>query len=295
MTALELINQKIIDKLSEGVNPWRKTWVSSGGISLNVPANYISNRSYTGINFALLDPGYYLTKKQAQELGGYVKDDAKEYEIIFAQSFNKKIIKNEKEVVKTLFNVKNYSVYRIEDCEGIRQIKGRTKVIDTIEYFENTPDEDIDRIVSDYIKREGIGFYHKHQDKAFYQPAFDSITMPLMNQFETRENYYSTLFHEMAHSTGHKKRLDRKLDNSFGSDPYSKEELVAEITATYLMNHFNLDNESTFSNNVAYLKSWGERLKGNTLSYLILSSTTQAEKAFRFIIEKKNNKESIQQ
>lgn len=295
MTALELINQKIIDKLSEGVNPWRKTWVNSGGISLNVPANYISNRPYTGINFALLDPGYYLTKKQAQELGGYVKDDAKEYEIIFAQSFNKKIIENEKEVVKTLFNVKNYSVYRIEDCEGIRQIKGRTKVIDTIEYFENTPDEDIDKIVSDYIKREGIGLYHKHQDRAFYQPAFDSITMPLMSQFKTREDYYSTLFHEMAHSTGHKKRLDRKLDNSFGSDPYSKEELVAEITATYLMNHFNLDNESIFSNNVAYLKSWGERLKGNTLSYFILSSTTQAEKAFRFIIEKKDNKESIQQ
>lgn len=285
-SVIQIINEKIIEKLEKGVNPWRKTWITSGGVKLNVPANYISNKSYSGINFALLEPGYYLTYKQAKSLGGNVKQGASGYMVIYSAPYEKEDETGEK---KQGFAFRYYYVFKIEDCENIKEIKNRPKLITKSEYSEILPVEKIEEIINDYAKREKLTVEKIEQSRAFYRPSTDTITLPLIKQFKNTNEYYSTVFHEIAHSTGHPKRLNREgiaQINYFGSEKYSKEELIAEITSAYCMNYCNLETNQTLENSVAYLKNWAENLKGNTSNYFIMNSTTQAEKAYQMIVNK---------
>ena len=94
----------------------------------------------------------------------------------------------------------------------------------------------------------------KQSDRAFYRPSTDKIVVPELSQYSRREEYYSTAFHELTHSTGHLSRLNRISDvAAFGSHDYSKEELVAELGAAYLVNHCGLETTSSFNNSAAYL------------------------------------------
>ena len=104
-----------------------------------------------------------------------------------------------------------------------------------------------------------------------------------MSQYDSAEEYYSTLFHETTHSSGASSRLDRKLDEGFfGNDPYAKEELVAELGSAFLSSKCGLDSKRAFKNSVAYLQSWAKRFKGD--KKLFVSAACKAEKATRFIL-----------
>ena len=120
-------------------------------------------------------------------------------------------------------------------------------------------------------------------NKAFYQPATDTIVVPEMNQFTEKAEYYSTVFHESVHSTGHSSRLNRISDVArFGSESYSKEELVAELGASYLVNAVGLETLSSFGNSAAYIKGWMAALKDD--KRFIVSAAGKAEKAVRLIM-----------
>jgi antirestriction protein ArdC len=118
-------------------------------------------------------------------------------------------------------------------------------------------------------------------DAAYYRPGTDEITLPNMGQFVNAESFYSTAFHEMAHSTGHKTRLDRGLDGSFGSDPYSREELVAEMTAAFLAAEAGI-LDKVQDNNTAYVQHWAARLGKEPR--LILDAASAAQKAADYIL-----------
>src|SRR5258708_8641817 len=123
----------------------------------------------------------------------------------------------------------------------------------------------------------------EQSDKAWYSPSSDVVGMPARSLFHSSEEYYATEFHELAHSTGHAKRLHREnFDNpgSFGSESYSKEELIAEMTAAMLCGIAGIE-QNTLENSAAYLKTWIARLKSD--SRLLVSAASQAHKAADFI------------
>jgi antirestriction protein ArdC len=145
-------------------------------------------------------------------------------------------------------------------------------------------------IISDYTDREQVILnIILGSDRAYYQPSIDTVVLPDIKQFDSAENYYSTAFHEFVHSTGHKNRLDRiskQKSHSFGSQDYSREELVAEIGSCYLNNIVGIDNNSVFVNSLAYLNSWLKALKDD--NRMIVIAASQAQKAVNYIMNIKD-------
>jgi antirestriction protein ArdC len=121
-------------------------------------------------------------------------------------------------------------------------------------------------------------------DRAYYSPLIDKIVMPAMNQFESNSEYYSTVFHEMAHSTGHESRLNR-IDQlaSFGTETYSKEELIAEFSSAMLMNTVGIEQSATFENSVAYISGWCKKFQED--KKVIVTAAGQAQKVVDYILE----------
>ena len=122
---------------------------------------------------------------------------------------------------------------------------------------------------------------------ASYSPTLDIVRVPELSRYEHPEEYYSTLFHELAHSTGHTSRLNREgfTGNHFcGNDVYSREELVAEMTAAFLCGHIGIETV-TIKNSAAYLQTWIRVLKGD--KKLAVIAAAQAQKAADYILNRK--------
>ena len=169
-------------------------------------------------------------------------------------------------------------MFHIDQCEGI---KPRHEIAAASESIN--PDAAADAIIADYLKRSGVKLTHQEGDRAFYRPSADTVTLPLLAQFKELAEYYSTAFHELTHSTGHASRLNRLSKVAcFGSEDYSKEELVAEIGAAALVNHAGLETSSSFRNSAAYIQNWLKALQND--KRLIVSAAGQAEKACNLIL-----------
>ena len=117
--------------------------------------------------------------------------------------------------------------------------------------------------------------------RAYYQPLSDSVHLPAREAFHSPEEFYSTLFHGLGHSTGHESRLDRKFGSHFGDHAYTREELVAETTASYLSGQAGIVDK-TLDNSAAYLKGWASKLRSNTR--WVVTAASQAEKAAGWIL-----------
>ena len=145
------------------------------------------------------------------------------------------------------------------------------------------PLEAAQEIIYDYLSREGVKLTHTEGDRAFYRPSTDEVVLPLRKQFMSTAEYYGTAFHEILHSTGHSKRLNRLSKPSFfGTEDYSKEELVAEIGAATLINHVGLETSTSLRNNAAYIQNWLKVLKDD--KRFIVSAAGKAERAVNLIL-----------
>lgn len=276
----QIITDRIIEQLEEGNIPWRKPW---GGAEVE-PKNLISNKEYSGINFFLLSmlnlkSPYFLTYKQAKACGGNVKKGEKGFPIIYF-SVKKKEVNAAGETTKNSFAfMKYYTVFNLEQCEGINPDK--IPFIPEDEKLEFNPITQAELIANGYIGAPEIEF---KKNQACYYPILDKINMPEKENFHSNEEFYSTLFHEMVHSTGHKKRLCRPEiveSNYFGSSDYSKEELVAELGAAFLCSRAGIDN--TIENSAAYVKSWLKRLRSKDNVKWIVEAGSKAQKAVNYI------------
>jgi len=170
-----------------------------------------------------------------------------------------------------------FNVFHIDQCEGL---KARHQ-----QALPNTAnaDEAADAIIHSYCKRSGVKLQHQEGDRAFYSPSSDSITLPLLAQFAETAEYYSTAFHELTHNTGHASRLDRLSKTAyFGSEAYSKEELIAEIGAATLVNAAGLETSSSFRNSAAYIQNWLKVLRDD--KRFIVSAAGKSEKAVSLIL-----------
>jgi len=274
------ITDRIVEELQKGNVPWKKPWKGLKAL------NYVSRKEYQGINTLLLPfPGEYLSFKQCKELGGSVKKDEKSHMIVYYKWYEKEtgeFDEKGKPVVDSYPILLYHNVFHISQCEGIE-----SRFDSELSANSNSILEQAEKVVGDYIAREDIKLnIIKGSDKASYNPIMDTIVMPDIKQFISSEEYYSALFHESVHSTGHEKRLKRiakDKSHSYGSKEYSKEELVAEIGSTFLCNSVGIDCSTTFSNSVAYIQGWLEALKNDIT--LIASASTAAQKAVGCILK----------
>ena len=278
----QIVTDRILEQMEKGIIPWQKPW--RGGLEGAI--SYATGRPYSLLNqFLLGREGEYLTFKQVKEAGGRVKEGAKSQMVVFFKMFPTKDFRKKKdedgketmeEEIKMIPVLRYYNVFHIEDCEGIKS-KLHEKPVCTLK-----PVEQAEKIINDYYGREKCTLEIKLSDRAFYSPSCDSVTVPKMEQYAVVEEYYSTLFHETGHSTGHTSRLNRDLGGMFGSDKYSKEELVAEMVSAFLCQKCGLDSEKAFKNSVAYIQGWAKKFEGD--KKLIVSAASKAEKAVNFIL-----------
>ncbi|HEY4311649.1 MAG TPA: zincin-like metallopeptidase domain-containing protein [Pirellulales bacterium] len=274
------VTDQIIAMLDKGVVPWRSPIL--GSASAGHPKNLESTKPYRGVNVFLLaftawaqgyGSSYWMTYNQAKAKGGTVKKGEKASMVVFWKQYETKDRETgEPAKVPVL---RYYNVFNAEQCDGITApdiVPFELNVFDPIQAAE--------AIVKGYA--DGPAVEHGGS-KAFYRPLLDSVRLPEPSRFTSAEEYYSTLFHELSHSTGHGKRLDRGLDTDpapFGSSDYSKEELVAETAAAYLCGHAGIA-PAVIKNQAAYLHGWLQQLKSD--KRLIVTTAGAGQRAADWI------------
>lgn len=301
----ERVNKVVIEGLKKQGLSWFKPW--KGG-QANAPFNLSTDRFYNGFNIFILnaemmDKGYkynqWLTFKQISAKGGKVIKGSKSTEVYFWQigyldnSTDKfvpaKLIKtiNPKEKMadgedryRKTFSMKFYKVFNIAQCEGIEP-----KVIDEIvSDVTNEPIEIAENLSKSYVDKQGNLKLVHLEDRAYYSVPKDTVNMPKLETFVDADSYYKVLFHELAHSTGHKDRLNRKTlleVNKWGDTTYAKEELVAEISSMYLVGMLGLNPKDNESNSQAYIKGWCKYLEDKPKECVY--AMQQASKVVEFI------------
>jgi antirestriction protein ArdC len=290
----QVITDKILEEIEKsGKLNWVKEWKTR---KAGNPMNAITKKPYEGINFFLLSMNayssqYWLTYKQVEQLGGNVKKGEKATMIVFwkMNTYTKTNVATNEEETKNVPLLRYYNVFNVEQCENI-MIKDE---IEEVEYSEGIRIDIAEKLCYDYQRREDITYFIKESNGAFYTPSKDSITMPLLEQFNHSEAFYSTFFHEIAHSTGNAKRLNRKevvSTSFFGSCDYGLEELTAELTSAFVCAEIGISNETTERNSVAYLKNWKNAIKADKKMFLMASQ--RASKACKYIL---NGKEETQE
>lgn len=283
MNVYEIVTNKIIDCLNKGVIPWQKSWNSKPY------SNYCTKNEYRGINQLLLfsqavlndknfKSPYYLTWNQIKKLKGSVNKNEKASIIIFYDSkiIDDETINNnndEKETAqKKISFLKYYHVFNYEQTNGIPEIIDDKKENEN-EYIKSC-EEIFNNIKDKPVIKTGVN--------PGYNPLHDYIIMPDIKSFKSSGSYYSALFHEVIHWTGHKSRLDRFKEKSlrFGSEIYSKEELIAELGSSFLCHLTGIEKE-LISNQASYISGWLNAL--NNDKKLIIQASSQAGKAVDFI------------
>jgi antirestriction protein ArdC len=270
-TVYEIVTNQILAALEQGEVPWHKPWQSLP------PTNLITKKPYRGINVFLLGfAGYgsqfWLTFNQAKQLGGNVRKGEHGTKIIFWKCKTREMESADGEIEerKSAF-LRYYTVFNLEQTEGLSALLTLPPAF---------PIESAEEIVKGMPNPPAF----EQDSRAAYIPSRDTVTMPSRTAFQSQAEFYSTLFHELVHSTGHGKRLGREgieKIQPFGSEDYSQEELVAEMGSAMLCGAAGIE-QATIGNSVAYLQSWINRLKAD--SRLVISAARAAQAAADYIL-----------
>lgn len=272
MNGYRKITNEVIDRLKHGTIPWRRTWKSG------LPTNAVSHRPYRGINIWLLSHRKYqsnlwLTYNQARKMGGHVRSGEHGTQIVFWKITE--AVDEETDEVRTIPLLRTYTVFNVEQT---------TVEIET-ETRQFNPIAEAQGIIDGYAGKPVI-----EPGEPAYHPTTDTVTMLSLTAFDSPDEYYSTMFHELSHSTGHESRLGRNVSNHFGSDIYAEEEVIAEMSASYLS---AMVGTAVFSrivdNSAAYIKSWVQRFQDN--DRLIVSLSSRAQRSADWVLGKRQETE----
>ncbi len=279
----EIVTDRIIAELEKGTIPWRQPWKESGR-----PVNLVSRKPYRGINVILLrstcrSSPYWLTFKQAKNLGGHVRKGEKATPVVFWKWTEKTDRDPETgEERKDGFPIlRYYSVFNADQVEGVAVPKESPRPFNPVECAEE--------IISAMHSRPTI---EPRGDRAYYSPRLDQVVLPLKGAFDSENGYYSVAFHELTHSTGHSSRLSRFDSEAlapFGSTDYSKEELVAELGASFLCAEAGIDG-AVIPNSAAYIQNWLGALRND--KRMVVLGAAQAQKAADYILDTDGKGES---
>ncbi len=270
-----LVTDRIIAELEAGTVPWHKPWTCAQ------PAiSHTTGKAYSLLNQLLLGGrgGEYVTFQQAQREGGRVRKGEKSSIVVFWKWLTVEDEDTGEE--KDVPFLRYFNVFHIDQCEGI---VARFRASEPQIVTPATANDAADDIIADYLHRSGVHLVSRESSEAFYRPSTDTVVLPLLKQFGDTAEYYSTAFHELTHSTGHPKRLNRITETArFGSTPYSREELCAEMGASFILNRLGLETCGSFRNNAAYISHWLSVLKED--KRLLVNAAGQADKAVRLIL-----------
>lgn len=271
----DIITNAIIEKLESGVRPWVKPWRPGlGGRPLRV-----TGEPYRGINCFWLwlvaeSAGYngrtWMTYKQAQALGGQVREGERSQFAIFYKTYSKTVqspISGDAadEMRRVL---RSYAVFNVDQIDGLPE-RFRPDTLALVPPVDALPER-----ATKFV--EGLpAIVHERGDRAFYDRVTDSITMPPVSLFTTRARWAATLAHEGAHWTGHPDRLDREFGKKFGDQAYACEEVVAEMAASLVgadlgLPTFHLDDHA------AYIGSWLHVLKRDSRAIMTFAAKAEA-------------------
>lgn len=272
----EKITERVIEALEQGTVPWRKPWSDSGAPR---PINPITGTVYTGINFFLLQlvPSEYnlfCTYKQAQQEGAQVKKGSKGLPAIYYGQHTKEKETGEKDSYRFM---KSFTVFPLEMIEGLEEHKQKYSAT-TREHVRSV---DIDAMLASIRGKMLIEIRHGG-NRASYSPQSDRVDMPPIEHFAKTQEYYSTLFHELTHATGHEKRCKRDLSGSFFSSQYAKEELIAEMGSAMMCAIAGIECKQLDDNSHAYIAGWLKAIKGN--KSLIFDAAAAAQAAVKYML-----------
>lgn len=274
-TVYQVVTDRILDLLNQGVIPWRRPWVAVGA-----PRNLVTGREYRGFNvFMLAAQGYrspfWATFKQIQERGGHVRKGERSTPVVF-WGWVKEEKQNDgttKKLPRAIPFVRYYNVFNVEQTEGLTLPATPAPVV--------ASDATAEQVVAEMPKRPEI---RTGGDAAYYSPAADYVQMPERAAFESTDAFYQVLFHELTHATGHASRLARKdfaTSQGFGSIDYSQEELVAEMGAAFLTAHCGLSTSDRVKQSAAYIQTWLTVLQNDPT--MVVFAAQQAQKAADYI------------
>lgn len=277
----EMVADRVLAELEKGAVPWKKPWFGSDRF-----VSHTTGKRYSLLNSILLEkPGEYATFKQVQAEGGKVKKGAKSKFVVFWQMVKKEEEdENGEKKVKTVPVLRYYNVFNLNDCEGVK----KKYLTEDDTRFVHDVVKDAEDVIAGYCAANPTLKIERTEvsGRAFYRPCDDLIVVPMKEQFKKIEEFYSTLFHEMTHSTGHWSRLGRFKENgvtaAFGGEDYGKEELVAELGAAALCGKCGVESDDSFRNSAAYLDGWTKAIKGDPT--LIVAAAGKADKAVEFIL-----------
>jgi antirestriction protein ArdC/DNA polymerase III epsilon subunit-like protein len=281
--ATQKIADAIIEALENGTAPWRKPWTGGGFL----PTSIATGKMYEGTNVLVLwaaqerngwSDNRWLTYKQAEKLGGNIKRGEKATSIIHWTPKFKDVKQPDGTTEKVFVYTppKIINVFNVEQAEGINLpplVKG-----------EPVPVSQGEQTLLDTYKDRPEIFY-KSQDSAYYSPVTDTIHLPLREQFGAEQDIFETIVHELAHSTGHTSRVNRKdLTDNYGTHKASRgeEELIAEISVALVAARLGV--EIDFGNVASYAKSWLGALKNDP--QMIIKAAKQAQKAVDHMLGK---------
>jgi len=285
MNTYEVVTQRVIDAIENTKSlPWRRPW-RTHNIKGALPTNLSSKKQYHGVNVFLLSmmgfqSPYWLTFKQAKALGGSVRKGEKGTPVVYWSILEKKNPETNK--VEKIPFIKHSMVFNLEQCEGIE-----SPIEDEATPIQINPIEACENLIKNFSDKPKIV---EREQQAYYRISDDTVNMPKAESFESAEARYDTLFHELLHSTAHPSRLDRKIGaslNFFGSESYSKEELIAQMGSSFLCAIAGID-AVTFDDSVSYLQGWVSAFKEKPK--MIVEAASQAQKAVDYILNGKKQR-----
>lgn len=276
-TIYEMVTERMIAALEKGVVPWRKPWTTTA------PTSLTTGKPYRGINVFLLavaaqEEGYrsnwWGSKNQIHKLGGRVKDEEfRNVHLVIFWKWHRK--EDESGEARSIPTLRFYWVYNADQCEGLpAKYQAQPEAEGT--FAENRSAE---LLAKDYLAREDIPLHHGG-DQAFwveYTDGTERIQLPFQDDFDGPDEYYSALFHEITHSTGSRRRLNREDCVKYGQDIHNRarEELTAEIGSAMLQAATGI--ESSFDNSASYIGSWLRQLRDD--KRLVVQAAARAQKA----------------
>jgi antirestriction protein ArdC len=307
------LSERFINALESGHEiPWHKPWV----MSKHHRTNYSCGLGYigsSGVEYGLLnsimlylaghEAGEFVTLNELMKRTNTRKEDGSVWNCFirtddgkipkstmvvyrgmteYTKKVDGKVVvdENGNEVKGKYFLLRTANVWRIGsqvNCPfkvlGVEKKSKKKNVVNGIAEAE--------KIATEYISRECVKFTHANENRAYYSPSLDVVNVPPIERFSKVEEYYSTLFHELGHSTGAENRLKRDIRNVFGDHSYSKEELVAELCACILMHDNGFNSETSTNNSIAYIQSWIKSLKSDPT--MLEWAFAKAERAVEYI------------
>lgn len=265
---------RIITQLENGVVPWRRTW---NRIQMGAACNHFSGHVYTGINAFILtgfDVPRFATFKQISDAGHRIRKGAKSLPVYFWKMLffdaGGKRVDTRKEAEKVVPFVYEYRIFNVLDIEGFNAGMFRS----------DEPEQPARIDVCEVVLTANP--HELRSGEPAYNPVLDVVKMPALTDFQRREHYYLTYFHELSHWTGHPNRLNRIEPSKFGDEKYSREELVAEMSACFLCAHCGIVMEELVKSSAAYLQSWINVLHGDTR--LLMTAASAAQRAADFLL-----------